>query len=71
MTYASEESLTPSDAYDAAKDVIHFDNSDPGARFLIRDGGYMIFKPGEVHKSKGLVGKSEPIKKIVVKIKEV
>ena len=70
MTFALESELEPSDAYNAEKDVQHFSNSNPGARVTVKAGEYMIFKPGEGHKSKGMVGKPSPMKKVVVKIKE-
>lgn len=71
MTFSPVEGMTPSDAFDAQKDVVHYTNDKPGIRFVIDEGGYMIFMPGDVHKSKTQNGKSAPVKKIVVKIKEV
>ncbi|MDR1559580.1 MAG: YhcH/YjgK/YiaL family protein [Clostridiales bacterium] len=71
MTFAAAGSLEVSGAYNAEKDVLFFENTHSGTQFQVSDDQYLIFKPGEIHKSKGLIEKSSPIKKIVVKIKEI
>lgn len=71
LTFAQTKDLKPGDTYDPAKDVIHYAGAAPGARFEAHAGEYLIFKPGEVHKSKGLVGAAAPVKKVLVKIREV
>lgn len=70
MTYAPVDELTASGPYDEEKDVIKFDNSNPGVRVTVSAGQYMIFMPWDGHKPKAAAGVPGYIKKVVVKIKE-
>ncbi|MBR5641577.1 MAG: YhcH/YjgK/YiaL family protein [Firmicutes bacterium] len=70
MTFAPVEALKSIEEYDPVKDVIHYSNENPGLRIRVSAGEYMIFQPGEGHKSKGMVDQSIPMKKAVVKILE-
>lgn len=70
MTYAPVHTLTPSGPYNPEKDVVKFDNSNPGLQVPCYGGDYMIFFPWDGHKPKAANGEPAPVKKVVVKILE-
>ena len=70
MTYAPVEALTPDGEYNAQKDVIKFDNENPGLQVICNEGDFMIFFPWDGHKPKAANGAPSFVKKVVVKIKE-
>lgn len=70
MTYAPVDQLTLSVPYNAEKDVMFFDNSNPGLQIAVSEGEYMIFQPWDGHKPKAAHGEPAPIKKVIVKICE-
>lgn len=70
MSYAPAEALTPSGPYNAEKDVIKFDNSNPGLKLPTHAGEYAIFFPWDGHKPKAANGEPAPVKKVIVKICE-
>ena len=70
MTYAPADTLTPTGPYDAQKDVIKFDNSNPGLKVPCQAGDFMIFFPWDDHKPKAASGEPCEVKKVVVKINE-
>ncbi len=70
MTYAPVDALVPTGPYDPAKDVVKFDNSNPGLRVAAGAGEYMIFFPWDGHKPKAADGEPAEVKKVVVKINE-
>ena len=70
MTYAPVEDLTVKTPYNPEKDVVIFDNSNPGLKVVVKAGEYMIFNPWDGHKPKAAAGEPSPIKKVVVKICE-
>ena len=70
MTYAPADTLTPTGPYDAQKDVIKFDNSNPGLKVPCQAGDFMIFFPWDGHKPKAASGEPCEVKKVVVKINE-
>lgn len=70
MTYAPVEILVPTGPYNPDKDVIKFDNSNPGLQVACGAGEYMIFFPWDGHKPKAANGEPAPVKKVVVKINE-
>ena len=70
MTYAPADTLPPTGPYDAQKDVIKFDNSNPGLKVPCQAGDFMIFFPWDGHKPKAASGEPCEVKKVVVKINE-
>lgn len=70
MTYAPVDQLTLSVPYNAEKDVMFFDNSNPGLQIAVNEGEYLIFQPWDGHKPKAANGEPAPIKKVIVKICE-
>lgn len=46
MTYAPVEDLTVKTPYNPEKDVVIFDNSNPGLKVVVKAGEYMISIPG-------------------------
>lgn len=70
MTYAPADALVPTGPYDPVKDVVKFDNSNPGLRVAAGAGEYMIFFPWDGHKPKAADGEPAEVKKVVVKINE-
>lgn len=70
MTYAPIEELKVSVPYNPEKDVIFYDNSNPGLKIAVGAGEYLIFNPWDGHKPKAANGEPAPIRKIIVKIKE-
>lgn len=71
MTFAPVAALEATELYNEEKDFIHYSNANPGIKVVNGPGEYMIFKPGDGHKGKSQNGASGPVKKIVMKIKEV
>ncbi len=70
MTYAPVGAMTVKTPYNPDKDVVFFDDSNPGLQVPAKDDQYLIFFPWDAHKPKAANGEPAPIKKIVVKIKE-
>lgn len=70
MTYAPVDQLTLSVPYNAEKDVMFFDNSNPGLQIAVNEGEYLIFQPWDGHKPKAANGEPAPVKKVIVKICE-
>ena len=70
MTYAPVDELTVKVPYNPEKDVVFFDNSNPGLKVTAKGGEYMIFNPWDGHKPKAAAGEPAPVKKVVVKICE-
>ena len=71
MTYAPVDELTVKVPYNKEKDVVFFDNENPGLRVVAKAGEYMIFNPWDGHKPKAAAKEPAPIKKVIVKIKEI
>lgn len=70
ITYAPVEALTVSVPYNADKDAVLFDNSNPGLKVVVNAGEFMIFNPWDGHKPKAANGAPGFVKKVVVKINE-
>ena len=70
MTYAPVRALNPDGEYNAEKDVIKFDNANPGLQVICNADDFMIFFPWDGHKPKEANGVPSFVKKVVVKIKE-
>lgn len=70
MTYAPVDALNPTGPYDPQKDVIKFDNANPGLKVACQAGDFMIFFPWDGHKPKAASGEPCQVKKAVVKINE-
>ncbi len=70
MTYAPVEELKEKVPYNEEKDVVFYDNENPGLKVVVKAGEYMIFNPWDGHKPKAAAGEPAPIKKVIVKIKE-
>lgn len=70
MTYAPAGELKESVPYNDVKDVVFYDNANPGLQVVVKAGEFMIFNPWDGHKPKAANGNPAPIKKIIVKIKE-
>lgn len=70
MTYAPLDELKVSVPYNPDKDVVFFDNSNPGLQIVAEADEYLIFNPWDGHKPKAANGTPAPIKKVIVKIKE-
>ncbi len=70
MTYAPVGEMTVKTPYNPDKDVVLFDNSNPGLPIPAKADQYMIFFPWDAHKPKAANGEPAPIKKVIVKIKE-
>ena len=70
MSYAPVENLTAKTEYNPDKDVIFYDNSNPGQNMVVGSGEYMIFNPWDGHKPKAAAGEPGFVKKVVVKIRE-
>lgn len=70
MTYAPVSELKISVPYNSEKDVVFFDNSNPGLKAVVKAGQFMIFNPWDGHKPKACNGTPAPIKKVIVKIRE-
>jgi len=70
MTYARIDELTEKVPYNDEKDVVFYDNENPGLKVVVKAGEYMIFNPWDGHKPKAAAGEPAMIKKVIVKIKE-
>ncbi|WP_124068096.1 YhcH/YjgK/YiaL family protein [Clostridium sp. E02] len=70
MTYARLDELVEKVPYNEEKDVVFYNNENPGLKVVVKAGEYMIFNPWDGHKPKAVNIKPEPIKKVIVKIKE-
>ncbi|WP_077610673.1 YhcH/YjgK/YiaL family protein [Clostridium sp. Marseille-P2415] len=70
MTYARVDELAEKVPYNEEKDVVFYDNENPGLKVVVKAGEYMIFNPWDGHKPKAAAGEPAPIKKVIVKIKE-
>lgn len=70
MTYARIDELNEKVPYNEEKDVVFYDNENPGLKVVVKAGEYMIFNPWDGHKPKAAVSESALIKKVIVKIKE-
>lgn len=70
LTYAPVDALTVSVPYNPEKDVVLFDNSNPGLKVVANAGDFMIFNPWDGHKPKAMNGEPCEVKKVVVKINE-
>jgi YhcH/YjgK/YiaL family protein len=71
MTYAPIDELKENVPYNEEKDVAFYDNENPGLKVVVKAGEYMIFNPWDGHKPKAAAGTPAPVKKVIVKIKEV
>ena len=70
MTYARIDELAEKVPYNEEKDVVFYDNENPGLKVVVKAGEYMIFNPWDGHKPKAAAGEPAMIKKVIVKIKE-
>lgn len=70
MTYAPISELTVKVPYNPDKDMVYYDNSNPGLQVVVKSGQFMIFNPWDGHKPKAANGEPAPIKKVIVKICE-
>ncbi len=70
MTYARIDELAEKVPYNEEKDVVFYDNENPGIKVVVKAGEYMIFNPWDGHKPKAAAGEPAFIKKVIVKIKE-
>ena len=70
MSFAPVSQLNVSVPYNPEKDVMFFDNANPGLQAAVHAGEYMIFNPWDGHKPKAADGEPAQIKKVIVKIKE-
>ena len=70
MTYARIDELNEKVPYNEEKDVVFYDNENPGLKVVVKAGEYMIFNPWDGHKPKAAAGEPAFIKKVIVKIKE-
>lgn len=70
MTYARADELAEKVPYNEEKDVVFYDNENPGLKVVVKAGEYMIFNPWDGHKPKAAAGEPAPIKKVIVKIRE-
>ena len=70
MSYAPIDELNVSVPYNEEKDVVFYDNENPGLKVVVKAGEYMIFNPWDGHKPKAAAGEPAPIKKVIIKIKE-
>ncbi len=71
MTYAPVDALAVKVPYNPEKDVVFYDNSNPGLKVVVNAGEFMIFAPQDGHKPKAAAGEPCEVKKVVVKICEV
>lgn len=70
MTYAPKDALKENVPYNPEKDVVFYDNSNPGVPVVVGAGEFMIFNPWDGHKPKAAAGEPGTVKKVVVKICE-
>ncbi len=71
LGYARRDDLVVKDAYNDKKDITFYENTDQCVRCDCTDGDFLIFFPTDGHKPKTASGEPSPVKKIVVKVKEV
>ncbi|MDR2928150.1 MAG: YhcH/YjgK/YiaL family protein [Cytophagaceae bacterium] len=64
--YASEDSMKEITPYNYDKDATFFEGK--GNEVCVPENGFVIFFPGEIHKAMVHTGKSEPVKKLVIKL---
>lgn len=70
MTYAPKGELQEKVPYNPEKDVVFYDNANPGVPVVVEAGEFMIFHPWDGHKPKAAAGEPLEVKKVVVKICE-
>jgi YhcH/YjgK/YiaL family protein len=70
MTYARIDELEEKVPYNEEKDVVFYDNENPGLQAVVKAGEYMIFNPWDGHKPKAFAKEPAMVKKVIVKIKE-
>lgn len=70
LTYAPIDALNPTGPYNPEKDVILYDNSNPGLKITASDDEFLIFNPWDGHKPKAMADAPCEVKKVVVKICE-
>lgn len=70
LTYAPIDTLNVSIPYNPEKDVIFYDNTNPGLQAVVNVGEFMIFAPWDGHKPKAYNKTPAKVKKVVVKIYE-
>lgn len=70
LTYAPIDALNPTGPYNPDKDVILYDNSNPGLKVVASDDEFLIFNPWDGHKPKAMADTPCEVKKVVVKICE-
>ncbi len=63
MTYARIDELNEKVPYNEEKDVVFYDNENPGLKVVVKAGEYMIFNPWDGHKPKAAAGEPALIKK--------
>lgn len=64
--YADENKMTVSTPYDSEKDYTLFDGE--GMEIIVPENGFVLFFPGEIHKSLVHKGTPKTVKKAVVKL---
>lgn len=70
LTYAPIDALNVKVPYNPDKDVVLYDNANPGLKVVVNGGEFMIFAPQDGHKPKACNGTPSEVKKVVVKIRE-
>ncbi len=70
ITYAPVNALTPAGPYVPEKDVILYNNSNPGIQIPCHCGDFMILFPWDGHKPRTVNGEPSRVRKVVVKILE-
>lgn len=70
LGYAPACELKEKVPYNPEKDVVFFDNSNPGLPVVAKAGEFLIFAPWDGHKPKAMAGEPCAVKKIVIKICE-
>ncbi len=70
LSYAPVDALTVKVPYNPDKDVVFYDNSNPGLQVVTGAGEFLIFNPWDGHKPKAMAGEPCEVKKVVVKICE-
>lgn len=70
LTYAPIDELNPTGPYNPEKDVVLYDNSNPGLKIVASDDEFLIFAPWDGHKPKAMADEPCEVKKVVVKICE-
>lgn len=70
LTYAPTDALKVKVPYNPDKDVVFYDDSNPGLQVVAHAGEFLIFNPWDGHKPKAMAGEPCEVKKVVVKICE-